>query len=283
MALSAAVALGLRAQRTRLPARFDPLGAVPPGPSLILTLELAKLAPFLAAQLPPSARTKLLGLEPTCGFEPLFSLERGALALPSRERDELALIFVSKRAQRELVECAQKVVAQRGGQPDRSELGRFVLVRDAKRPAGEIAVRHDGVIITSGGEYLKQSLAAASGLARADADAQLRDALHRTLRSRVGPSDVLLSWVPETFDAPLPGVRALAASASVRGGAQLSLRALLLCESNTGCSQVEARIESLASELLRARVRAVRSGAELELTGTVALEPLLSRLSESGF
>jgi hypothetical protein len=100
----------------------------------------------------------------TCGFEPVDSLKEMALVVPPSADDaDFGLVAVGDVSQDAIVDCAEKVIAARGGKPVTTTLGSFRAVRDASTASGEIAVRPGGPLLVGAGNYLRSMVDTADG------------------------------------------------------------------------------------------------------------------------
>jgi hypothetical protein len=177
------------------------------------------------------------------------------------------------------------VIRRRGGTPARSRLGGFESVRAQAKPLGEIAMRQDGLLVLSGGQYFRAVVDAASGSGTGDEAAQLRSSVHAALRRKLEPSELVLSALPGSL-LPLPGVQALGLGLSV--GSDVRVRGTIYCETAAGCERARELLERALADAARAprlsglaKLRVAQHQAELEVTGHLPREqlaPLLSAL-----
>jgi hypothetical protein len=293
LAVAAAVVLAGRAKHEPRAAgtRTDPLTLVPPGPRLLISADVAGLMKVAASDLARLGGDKLLGLRKTCGFEPLLSLERAVFAMPfgdaqaSSRGSDFALIAETRIDSKQGLQCAERVIAQRGGSPVRTTLGRFTSVRDSSKPLGEVAMRSDGLLVLSGGQYFRDVMDAAAATTKIDEAAKLRTQLHRSIRDKLGRSQLMLSLLPESSSV-LRGVRALGLGLEL--GKHLTLRGIVACVSATACSQARAVIQDAKTELAKepdlsglGSVEVEQHEERLELAGILPREqlgPLLTQL-----
>ncbi|HEY6079866.1 MAG TPA: hypothetical protein VIW29_13725 [Polyangiaceae bacterium] len=270
-------------------AGVDPLAAVPVGPELLLSANLAELAAVAGPELLQAGGAQLLGLRELCGFEPLLGLRRVVLALPPRQplqsSPDFAFIAETSLEGEAVLRCAEAVIGKRGGRPVRSQLGAFRSVRDQRKPAGEIAVRADGLLILSGGAYLRAVLDAAAGRSRGDAAARLRSETHQAIREQLGPAQLSLTLLPGAL-LSLPELRA--AGLSLRLERDIELRGFVGCASVTSCQGAKQLLQGTIAGLVQAPELAPlgslvvsQQQTRLEIRGRVPrqqLGPLLSRL-----
>jgi hypothetical protein len=293
VALSAVVAVYRRSQAPAPAQRADPLTLVPPGARLLVSLDVAALSSEAAAELARLGGHQLLGLRETCGFEPLLAVERAVLAMPSEgvgsgdRGSDFALIAMTQLAAERGLECAEKVIAKRGGKPGRTRLGAFTSVRDLRRPLGEVALRDDGMFVLSGGRYFRDVMDAATGTSAPDEAASLQTRLHRSVRSELGQAQLQLTFLPQA-SALLPGVVAVGLALDV--ARDLSLRGLLACVSPDACARARDLLDGARRDLAQqpdlsglAGVSIAQRGDRLEIAGRLPraqLGPLLAQLLE---
>ncbi|RYZ01495.1 MAG: hypothetical protein EOO73_35370 [Myxococcales bacterium] len=290
LSLAASVWLVVHAKRAPRAVKAAPslLGAVPAGPALLLTVDVAALGEATAIELLRAGGGALLGLRQTCGFEPLLGLRQVAFALPLAEAGQtpdFALIAQTTLDQEPVLRCAEAVIRKRGGNPVRSTLGDFRSVRDQKKPLGEIAIRSDGLFVLSGGQYFRDVVDAASGRFVADEAARERARKHAALRRTLEPAQLVVTLL-DGPGFPVPGVHSLGASLGV--GKDLELRGFVGCYSAAGCGEARLVFEKVKAELTQepglASLRDTKlqlDGAALELTGHLPREqlgPLLAQL-----
>jgi hypothetical protein len=292
LAMAASVVLARRAKLhpVRAPHEVELIGVVPQGPELLITAEVGALSPAVALELLRAGGGALLGLRELCGFEPLLALKRVAFAMPFRAEAsatgaDFALIADTSLQTDPVLRCAEAVIRKRGGTPVRSNLGSFTSVRDQGKPLGEVAIRADGLFVLSGGQYFRDVIDAANGAVIGDESARLRTQLHRAMRRRLVPSQLIATLLPGV-GLPLPGVRALGLGLEVQG--DVRLRGFVGCASTAACSDARRLIEQLKGDIARDNdLSCLRSlsiaehGVELDLTGRLPREqlaPLLSQL-----
>lgn len=292
------VSRGPSERRTVLaPAHVDPLSVVPAGPELLLSVDVGALVESAGSELLKAGGAQLLGLRELCGFEPVLGLRRVVLALPPHEPgrrgapgvasgQDFAVIAETSLEPEAMLRCAEQVIRKRGGSPVRSRLGQFWAVRDQRKPAGEMAVRADGLFVLSGGAYLRSVLDTAAGATSRDEPALLRSELHQAVRGKLGPGQVQLSLL----EGAIPEVPSLrAAGLTLRVESQVTLRGFVGCASRMGCADLAALLQSAARELASepdlaalGTIKVSQREAELELSGSLPraeLGRLLARLS----
>jgi hypothetical protein len=278
-----------RAKPRAAPARHavELTQAVPQGPSLLLTMDVAALGASAAQELLRAGAGSLLGLRELCGFEPLLGLRKLALAVPPSEpgqSPDFALIAGTELEPEPVLRCAEAVIRQRGGVPARSRLGEFQSVRSQAKPLGEVAMRADGLFLLSGGQYFRAVIDAASGAQVGDEASRLRSAIHANVRSKLGPQQIVLSMLAGST-LPWPGVRALGLGLTVQR--EVRLHGLLYCETARDCLETHSLLQHSLEEAAEvtgvaelARLSIVQREAELELSGRLPREQLGRLLSQ---
>ena len=256
-------------------AAADPMAAVPAGPELLLSANLAELAAAAGPELLQAGGAQLLGLRELCGFEPLLGLRRVVLALPPRQSEQsspdFAFIAETSLEGEAVLRCAEAVISKRGGRPVRSQLGAFRSVRDQRKPAGEIAVRADGLLILSGGAYLREVLDTAAAGPHGDAAARLRGEAHQAIRQQLGPAQLSVTLLPGAL-LSLPELRA--AGLALRLGRDVELRGFVGCASLAGCEG--------AKQLLQGSIAGLAQVPELSPLGSLAVSQHQTRLEIRG-
>lgn len=291
LALATSAWLIHRAKPRATPAPdFELLTAVPAGPELLVTADVAALSPAVALELMRAGGGALLGLRELCGFEPILALRRVAFAVPFRAQNaagaaDFALLAQTSLAPEPVLRCAEAVMRKRGGQPVRSSLGRFTSVRDQAKPLGEVAIRDDGLFVLSGGQYFRDVLDAANGVALGDEAARLRTRVHAGIRRRLAPSLLAVTAIPGT-SLPLPGVQALGLGLDV--GQDVRLRGYVGCASAAACVEARRMLEQIRVDVARdaglpglASLTIAQRDGELDVSGHLPREqlaPLLSQL-----
>jgi hypothetical protein len=268
-------------------AQLDLTEAVPDGPALLVTLDLAALGQSALRQLLQAGGDRVVGLQQLCGFEPWLGLRRVVLALPpsdAQSEPDFALIADTTLEPEAVLRCAEAVIRRRGGSPARSRLGGFESVRDAKKPLGEVAIRGDGLFVLSGGAYFRAVIDAASGLRAGDEAARLRSAVHAELRRRLGSSPIAVSGLSGAA-LTLPGVRAFAVGLSLER--DVELRGVVSCVSAPACGDAKRWLAELLGQAAQApglaslaELQIAEQGAELTLAGRLPVEQLGPALSQ---
>lgn len=291
LAVVASVLLARQAKQhaVQVTTEVDLIGAVPQGPELLITAELGALSPAVALDLLRAGGGALLGLREMCGFEPLLALKRVALAMPFRAEaagaGDFALIADTSLEPEAVLRCAEAVIRKRGRTPVRSNLGRFTSVRDQGKPLGEVAIRADGLFVLSGGQYFRDVIDAANGAVLGDEAARLRTQLHRSMRRRLAPSQLVVTLLPGS-SLPLPGVRALGLGLEVQS--DVRLRGFVGCASTPACGDARQLFERVKSDVVRdsgvaglESLRVEQREVELDVSGRLPREqlgPLLTQL-----
>jgi hypothetical protein len=276
LSVAASVWLVVRTKQAPKIARPAPnlLAAVPTGPTLLVTADVAALGEATALELVRAGGSALLGLRETCGFEPLLGLRQIAFAVPKTDpgqTPDFALIAQTALDPEPVLRCAEAVIKKRGGVPVRSSLGDFRSVRDQQKPLGEMAIRSDGLFVLSGGQYFRDVVDAAGGRYVADAAAKSRAALHASVRARLARSQLVVSALPGPV-ASLPGVEVFGFGLQVEH--DVKLNGFVDCMSASGCGEAH----NLLLRLLEA------ASADPELAALRGLEVSLNQthISVSG-
>ena len=145
--------------------------------------------------------------------------------------------------------CAEAVIRKRGGTPVRSSLGRFTSVRDQGKPLGEVAIRADGLFVLSGGQYFRDVIDAADGAVLGDEAARLRTQLHRSMRRRLAPSQLVADVAAR---GQLAACRACARWGSGwRCSSDVRLRGFVGCASTAACGDARHVLERVKSDVVR--------------------------------
>lgn len=264
----------------------DVIAAVPPGPALLVTVDLAALPPRVVSELLRAGAGSLLGVRALCGFEPLLTFERLVLAMPvspAGQNPDFALIAATSLRPEPALRCAEAVIRKRGGAPVRSRSATFDTVRDQARPLGVIAIRNDGLLVLSGGDYFQAVVAAATGTSVADEAARVRNEVHARVRRELGQNQLLLSALGESW-LPLTGVQALGAGLEL--GRDVQLRGALYCASTAACHDARELLGRVLADTSREPGLASLSDAtfverstELRLYARLPTEALVLALS----
>jgi hypothetical protein len=255
---------------------------------LLISANVGALSRLAGAELLRAGAGKLLGLREQCGFEPLLLVQHAVLAMPftdgQSEGTDFALIALTTVDADQGLQCAQLVIKKRGGTPGWSKSAGFGHVRDLDKPSGVVAMRNDGMFVLSGGQYFRAVMDMASGMAAADPTAKLRTELHRQIRGRVEPGELVISLLPDD-SLPLPGVQALGLSLKIRR--EVELLGFVACASAPACAEalqlLEATRAGLAAEPglsgLGAATITERSGG-LEIAGRLPRQQLAALLEQ---
>lgn len=289
LALAATVWVVSRtARRARAPVPTpDLLSAVPTGPALLVTADVGALGEATVAALLGESSGSWLGLREPCGFEPLLAVRQLAFVMPSApdgQSADFALLARTTLEQESVLGCAEALIRKRGGSAARASLGRFRSVRDQQKPLGEVAVRADGLVVLSGGQYFRDVVDAASGHFVANREALERAALHARVRQKLGSSQVVLSALPGSL-LSLPGVTAWGIGLSLRQ--DVLLRGYVDCVSAAACAEARSLLAQLLPVAAKepgleglADVNVVQRQSTLEASGTLPREQLGKLVSQ---
>jgi hypothetical protein len=286
----------------------SPLAIIPPGSAFLLSADLRSLARgpfgvFIAERLGRSAgASKLAKL---CGFDPLARLDQLALAVPSanlaaqEHPEDFGIVASGRFRAADITRCATAAITARGGEAIETKLGSFDSVRDRKASSGEIASK-DGLVVVSGGSYLRELLDSAE--AHADTR-EARDVRHAELRRALGAGALLATWVlgegwfervagGETNArlSPLSALKTVAARLDV--GQAADLLVLLDCADSEGATRIASLLSELRSSLnalpldpalagVAARITVSQTGPRLKLgleLNQAELSPVLDAL-----
>ena len=281
--------------RSRETDQRSPLSIIPPGSAFLLSADLrsltrAPLGAFIAERLQRSAgASKFLDL---CGFDPLARLDQLALAIPSTNLaapghpEDFGIVASGGFRGAEIARCARAAISARSGEAIQTKLGSFDSVRDRKASSGEIASK-DGLVVVSGGNYLRELLDSAEGPQGRDEPRDVRDARHAELRRALGEGPLLASWLLSEgwFErvagddtnaklSPLSALKTVAARVDVGQTAQLLV--LLDCADSDGATRIASLLGELRSSLdalplppaltgIATRITVSQSGARLKL------------------
>jgi hypothetical protein len=274
-----------------------PLAVVPPGPALVVSVDVRRLRATRAGEaLLGKSIAELAGK--TCESAVFADIDELVLALPGEAAGAaspgaLGLVASGHFAGANVVACAERRVRARGGEPMKTTIGSFASVRD-RRHVGEIAAR-DGLLVVSDGSYLRDLLDAADGH-RADGTPaeRERDQLHAEFRRVVGRGAPIVAtlalpegWLartladPEAELSPLATLRTAALRADVN--AEVDVAGVIGCRDADGCERLErffgaarADLATLlpgSAELLN-RLELRRENARLELTARASTAEL---------
>jgi hypothetical protein len=267
LAIIAAAAFMLwrdRAQSTGGTSGLRPLTIVPPGPALVLSVDLARLRGAKSGQaLLGRGLAALQG--DACEKLVLHDADELVLTIPSGQRlersspDSFALIATGHFLGHSVAGCAERGIAARKGQAVRTTIGGFTSVRDRRR-SGEVAAR-DGLLVVSDGEYLRELLDGAEGRrAEGSPEERERDRLHAELRRSFGrdaPFVLTLAlpdgWLeqalgdPTVERSPLATLRSAALRAEI--GADIELSGLVACDDPGRCEALERFLNDARRDL----------------------------------
>ncbi len=237
------------------------LKAIPSTASFLLTVDFDQLRTtklgeqLLGHSFPFGQVAEVEGL---CGFDPVDKL--GTLAVAGLTEHgtadvRLGVAATGNWSAEELLRCAAKVIAKRGGQPSATDIGSFRVIRDRTRRGAEFAARKDGILIAAEGASLRDMIDAT------DASLPNIQAAHQhiRLRQRLGENAPVLwssiqteGWLERLFGesdfrrSPLSALRATAFRLDLKE--DVLLRGLLECKTRPPCQQVEAFLLELKRE-----------------------------------
>ena len=190
---------------------------------------------------------------------------------------DFALIAETDLNSDQILDCAEQVLRQRGGEPQRSRVGEFTTVRDRRRPGGEVAARRDGVFVFSGGLYFREVMDAGSGAPRAAVDSatRAREERHRDLQKGLGNAPLQMTYVvDDVSESALPGVLALGATLRVGDPSRFAGR--FECLQEAACAELTQLGRALPGFELTQRGRTVTFSAAVP---RAELVPLLRDLA----
>lgn len=272
-----------RAERAKSPEErpAPALAAFPAGAELVVSIDFERLRQTELGPLIASSERELTGsgsLSELCGFDPMQRIRELALALPAARpgyEPELGLVATGDFEGARIVDCAARVVARRGGDPVKSVLDSFTLVRDRRGGSGEIAARDGGPVVLGDGRYLREMIDAAEG----KTPSLLGDEAHSALQRALGPRGAAMAsfvappdWLERFVD---PELRQRSALASVRAGAvrldlspDWALELLLACPDAAECKKLGDWLERLFADLRQGAARELGSDplARVEVT-----------------
>jgi hypothetical protein len=271
-------ALESRAPVPPAPPPAGVLAAIPGGALLVATVDVTALrrTPLGERLLGGGRAVPGLGdVATVCGGDPTAAVEEAALAVPATAIDAGFGLFASGPIDAEaLLRCAERVMKDRGGRPERVDAGRFALVRDlAGTGAGaELAVAQGGPVILAEAPYVRRALDLGDRGSIAD------DRAHAELRALVEPGVLTATVVLgdeqlRALEAELASqgadgspLRALRGAAlSVRVDGALSVHGVARCDEAAGCRDLGVSIEdALRKEAARPTARAIGLGPVLE-------------------
>lgn len=230
-----------------------------PGAALAVSLDLEGLRKNLWGQAALEQLLPLAGSSAECTRAALAQVERITLTIPAEgstsSAPDLAVLAEGQRLRAApVLACATEVLREQGGEPQPSRLADFERLR-SRSGQSELAVRDGGPLIVSGDRFVRALLEPR----RERATPTARETLHRALRSELGPAPLVLSWTlppgwlerwledPEVARSPLADVRALAIRGDI--AEEVSLRGLVLTESEQAAQRIEAFLRSTRTEL----------------------------------
>jgi hypothetical protein len=272
----------------------DGLAIVPPGPALVVTIDVARLRGMAAGRALLGRSLAELG-DAACESTLAANVDELVLAMPGDgvpERtapDALALIGSGHFRGKDVASCAEARVRAAHGDPVRTPIGSFTSVRD-RRKSGEIAAR-DGLLVVSDGLYLRELIDAADGPRGDGTPAEHeRDELHAELRRVVGRGAPIVAtlalppgWLGRTLAdpsadlSPLATIRSAAVRANVTGS--IDVTGLLACDGSDSCARLERFVGNARSDLATLWPEAVPLLAHLTLTRSAARIDFSARLS----
>ncbi|MDB4994181.1 MAG: hypothetical protein JWM74_1613 [Myxococcaceae bacterium] len=251
--------------------RASVLDAVPDDSFLVATLSVPELraSPIAAPLIKLASSLGGMGnAEKECGFDPFARVDEMAVAVPEETTGELGVIVAGKLDPTELITCAKKVIAARGGSATVApspEHPTFMLIEEASALEGKpsLALGTKGLLLVGKGAWLAKMMETAEG----KRPSLKKNERHMALRSGAGEgrSIVLTVLLPaalrnrlrgemveeldggESANPSMAGVlgvnsAAVALAAGAPGGTT-ELLAELQCDSPEACVQVRALIE----------------------------------------
>ncbi len=278
--------------------RVNALAIVPPGPALVVTIDVARLWTMATGRALLGRSLAELG-DTACESALAANLDELALAMPGdsasegASSDALALIGTGRFSGRDVASCAEARVRAAHGEPVRTPIGSFTSVRD-RRKAGEVAAR-DGLLVMSDGLYLRELIEAADGPRPDGTPAEHeRDELHAELRRVVGQGAPIVGtlalppgWLsralaePSADRSPLATIRSAAVRANV--GTGIDITGLVACDGDDPCERLERFFRTASSDLgtlwpeaapLLARLTLTRSAARIDFSVHLAPEDI---------
>jgi hypothetical protein len=293
-----------RQARAPVQRRVNALAIVPPGPALVVTIDVARLRGLSTGRALLGRSLAELG-DTACESALAANIDELTLALPgdaAREGaapDALALIGSGRFSGGDVASCAEARVRSAHGDPVRTPIGSFTSVRD-RRKSGEVAAR-DGLLVVSDGLYLRELIEGADGPRPDGTPAEHeRDELHAELRRVVGQGAPIIAtlalppgWLsraladPSADLSPLATIRSAAVRANV--ASDIELTGLLACDGSDPCAHLERFLGSARSDLasswpeaapLLARLTFTRAAARIDFSAHLTPEDV-SRLSST--
>jgi hypothetical protein len=267
------------------------LSFVPEDAWLVVTVDVealrrSGLAPSLAGVGP-------IGGLGECGFDPLARVQEIIIASPEGgEKGDFGLAFRSDASQKELQQCAEKVIAARGGKPVTGSRAGFSVIEDSSDPGhARLAYREGGPFLVGRGEWLDRMIDLAAQPARNREPGSTHLELRASLSHRGTPAVLLTAILPKDLRERLkgelgaePGTEADRAYASVLSvqaagaalttgpaGSTTTVEAELRCETPSACDDVKGIIERKRAAFSRsAGARVIGVG---ELLDSLRVEP----------
>lgn len=253
------------AKRGRAPAPAPTLLDVIPGDAiLIAVVDVAQLRQTEVGRGILGEGRTVAGLgqvKTLCGHDPMDAVEQLAVAVPSSGIDGGFGIFASGRFDaRALMQCAERIVRERGGRPVSEARGRFVVMHDASldSASAELAVAPGGPLLLAEPAYVRASIDAAP--VPRDADP------HERLRAQVEPGVVVATVVlsaelrrtlaeeliaQRQGESPFRAVSSAALSLRVDAGptrAGAHAHAVLTCDDAQACSAIAKLLDTVRAE-----------------------------------
>jgi hypothetical protein len=239
----------------------DPLAVIPDGAMLILSARLDQLrsSPLGAPLVREGRELPGVGkIADLCGFDPVTKLERIAIAVPeghtgerrdSDDDDELGVAATGPLDARSIVNCATRIIEQRGGHASTEQRGAFIVIHQADGGhLGQIAIRDGGPVLLGDGPYFRAMLEAAE----LPPPRPISNARHRALRDHIGADGAvtvtaLFSDVARerarAEGVPLSWTRVGAAALSLSLAPRVRVQAELTCDDREACDALAAEIQ----------------------------------------
>lgn len=278
--------------------RARAIDAAPESAFLVVTLDLGRLrASSILSELGFVRQSGLDDITSQCGFDPIDRAREALVAVPeSGDAGDFGLAIVTDLSREDLVACASKVLAARGGSAAVHEEGGYTIVEDPSlgglRP--RIATKPGAPVFIGHGDWLHEMMLAYDGKApRADVAGKP----HARLREKVSAGEAAIAAtaiLPKslrdklkdeiqggrkpagpTFQAVLAvGEVAVALRVAGDAGGREGLSAVAECESGEACDALRAFLEKKREALAKdLGVRLIGLGAlldhaKLEVRGT---------------
>lgn len=185
-----------------------------------------------------------------CGSDPMDAVQRLVVAVPEQDAVGFGLFADGAAITAEaMLGCAERIVAERGGRPKRTQRGRFGLLEDADASlsSARLAVADGGPLVLGEPPYVEASLLLAQGKGASLATAGQHAELRRILEGEVARVTAVLTAEQRAtlrrelraqgmVDSPFGAVSAAGLGASV--GTDLALHAVLVCDDPTAAQGV---------------------------------------------